>query len=72
VDWRIGPDLYVRAVLQGDTGAGRALATALVRYDFAPGSTLYLSFRESRLDIDRQLVTDERMLLGKVSYRVGG
>jgi hypothetical protein len=72
IDWRIAPDLCVRLGLQGDSGDGRVLANVLLRYDFAPGSTLYLSFRESRLDVDEQRVTDDRMLLGKVSYRIGG
>jgi hypothetical protein len=71
LDWRVSAKLYLRWMLQGDTGSDRALTSGLLRYDFAPGSTLYLSFRESRLGVDERVVTEDRVLLGKVSWRVG-
>jgi hypothetical protein len=71
LDWRLSPSLYARLLLQADSGSDRGLASALLRWDFAPGSALYLSFRESRLDVADRLVTDDRTLLGKVSWRVG-
>ena len=72
LDWRLSSTLYARVLLQADTGDDRGLASALLRWDFAPGSTLYLSFRESRLDREDRLVTEDRTVLGKVSWRVGG
>jgi hypothetical protein len=71
LDWRVSSALYLRCMVQGDTGSDRALGSALLRYDFAPGSTLYLSFRESRLGVDERIVTEDHMLLGKVSWRIG-
>lgn len=72
IDWRLSSTLYARVLMQADTGDDRGLASALLRWDFAPGSTLYMSFRESRLDTADRLVTEDRTLLGKVSWRVGG
>ncbi len=68
VDYLFTPNLYWRVLFQGNSAEDRYLVNSLVRYEFHPGSVLYLSYKETRDDRPEGLVTSDRRLLAKISY----
>ncbi len=64
------PNLYWRLIVQGDSSAEVYLANNFIRWEFRPGSMLYVSYRETRDDYTGGFVTADRQVSAKVAYLV--
>ncbi|MHB9027342.1 MAG: carbohydrate binding family 9 domain-containing protein [Candidatus Latescibacterota bacterium] len=64
------PNLYWRLIVQGDSSSEIYLANNFLRWEFRPGSTFYLSYREIRDDHTGGFVTTDRQVSAKVAYLI--
>ncbi|MBN1292551.1 MAG: hypothetical protein JXB48_11990 [Candidatus Latescibacteria bacterium] len=62
------PDFYWRVFVQSDSSDKLYLVNTMLRYEFKPGSTFYLSYKETRDDMLDNFITSDRQLLAKLSY----
>ena len=62
------PNLYWRCIVQGDSHDKVYLTNQFLRWEFRPGSTFWLSYKETRDDYTGDFVTRDRQVSAKIAY----
>ncbi len=64
------PDLYWRSIFQGDSVDKVYLTNQFIRWEFRPGSALWLSYRETRDDRTGGFVAADRSISAKIAWLI--